>query len=170
MLNVFCNIYERLILNKIQEIFNFNSCQYGYTRWSSCKHASFLVNETISYIKKGGSPCYVISLDLRKAFDRVWRQGIFHKLHGKIDNAIWRALFKYYNSSVAFVQHNGTRSESFVSTQCVKVVFCRHTFLNFLLDDMINKCVDENVGAKIGDFNLSIISYCDDLLITYFTR
>ena len=43
-------------------------------------HASFIINEAISYYKKGGSPCYVITLDMKKAFDEMWRDGLFIKL------------------------------------------------------------------------------------------
>jgi hypothetical protein len=50
--NVFCNIYEKLILLKIHTVFNFNEKQFGYKRFSSCKHASFVINETINYYKK----------------------------------------------------------------------------------------------------------------------
>jgi hypothetical protein len=45
--SVISNLYERLILSKTFETFNFNKKQFGYRKFSSCKHASFLVNETL---------------------------------------------------------------------------------------------------------------------------
>ncbi len=70
---VFSNIHEMIILKKIDQIFKFNDKQFGYKSNTSCKHASFIINETLSYYKKGESPCFVISLDMEKAFDRMWR-------------------------------------------------------------------------------------------------
>ena len=73
--SVFCTLFEKCLLLKIDNIFKFNKCQFGYTNRTSCKHASFLIKEIINYYNSGGSPCYVVSLDLSKAFDRLWRDG-----------------------------------------------------------------------------------------------
>ncbi len=80
MSSVFSNIYEMIILKQIEEIFKFNNKQFGYKANTSCEHASFIINEAISYYKKSGSPRYVISLDMKKAFDKIWRNGLFSKL------------------------------------------------------------------------------------------
>lgn len=88
--------FEKIILARCSSLFKFNIAQFGYKYKTSCKHATFLVKEICNYNKNGGSPCYVISLDMTKAFDRTWRHGLFYKLSGKIDDVYWRALFNYY--------------------------------------------------------------------------
>lgn len=62
--NSISNIYEMILLNLIHSIFKFNNKQFGYKVNTSCKHASFIINESISHYKKGGSPCFVVSLDM----------------------------------------------------------------------------------------------------------
>ena len=69
--SVFSNLYEIILLEKMIHIFKFNDMQFGYKAITSCKHESFIINETLAYYKKGKSPCYVISLDMKKAFDRM---------------------------------------------------------------------------------------------------
>jgi hypothetical protein len=53
--NTYCLLYESLILDKIERIFNFNKNQFGYRMATSCKHASFVINETRHYMVSGGS-------------------------------------------------------------------------------------------------------------------
>ena len=39
-----------------------------------------VVNEVINYYQRGRSPSFVVSLDATKAFDKLWRAGLFFKL------------------------------------------------------------------------------------------
>ena len=118
--NTFSTIFEMTLLNKMDHIFQFNNKQFGYKANTSCKHASFIINETLSYYKKGDSPCYVISLDMKKAFDRMWCDGLFSKLKDKIEKSIWRALVNYYSVSKGKVKINNEFSNEFVIKEGVK--------------------------------------------------
>jgi hypothetical protein len=164
--SVFSNIYEMIILNQIEEIFKFNNKQFGYKANTSCKHASFIINEAISYYKKGGSPCYVISLDMKKAFDKMWRNGLFCKLIDKIEKPMWRAIYMYYKCSKAKVKINDIKSEEFTIKEGVKQGGILSPYLfNFFMNELLIESDELNLGAKIGTHNISLISYCDDLII-----
>ncbi len=67
----FCTLFEKCLLLKMENIFKFNKCQFVQINRTSCKYASFLIKEIMNYYNSGGSPCYVVSLDLSKAFDRL---------------------------------------------------------------------------------------------------
>ena len=163
----FAIIYEKLILTKI----NFNKDligpnQFGYKPNTSCKHAYFIVNETINYYNKGKSPLFIASLDATKAFDKLWRSGLFYKLKDKIDEFTWRAILSYYNESKIIVKLNGLSSETHQTTEGAKQGGVLSGFLfNFFLNEMINECLNANVGAKINKINVSVIAYCDDIVL-----
>lgn len=36
---------------------------------------------------------------------------------------------------------------------------------NFFINDLIEQCLKLNIGAKIGQRNVSVIAYCDDILL-----
>jgi len=107
--SVFWNIYETIILKQIEEIFKLNNKQFGYKANTSCKHESFIINEAFSYYKKGDSPCNVISLDMKKAFDKMWRNGLFCKLIDKIEKPMWRAIYMNFKCSKAKVKINNIK-------------------------------------------------------------
>ena len=164
--NTFSNIYEMILLDKMEHLFKFNNKQFGYKSNSSCKHASFVINETLSYYKKGGSPCYVISLDMKKAFDRMWRDGLFSKLKTKIEEPIWRALVNYYQNSKGKVKINYELSSEFIIKEGVKQGGILSPYLfNYFMNDLLNENDKKNLGASIGSYNVGLLSYCDDLII-----
>ena len=102
------------------ECFNdIHSNQFGYRKNSYCKQAHFLVNETINYYRQGGSKLHLVSLDATKAFDKLWRDGLFFKLIGKIPKELWRVLYLYYKCSQIKVKINGQTSDN-VFTQSTK--------------------------------------------------
>ena len=57
--------------------------QFGFKRSISTTHALFTFKETVVKYVEGDTQCHVVSLDAEKAFDKVWRAGLFHKLKEK---------------------------------------------------------------------------------------
>ncbi|CAF0768461.1 unnamed protein product [Brachionus calyciflorus] len=124
------------------------------------------INETINYYKNGGSEIKLASLDATKAFDKLWRAGLFKKLYSKIDIWIWRSIMSYYNKSKIIVKINQMKSNIYQSTEGVKQGGKLSAYLfNFFISDMLEESLKLNIGAKIGQTNVSIIAYCDDILI-----
>jgi hypothetical protein len=163
---VLSNMLESLILLRSPFLRGTSENQMGYKARTSCKHAFFLVNETISYYLSGGSPVFVISLDASKAFDKLWRAGLFHKIKPFMDPGLWRLLYNYYSKSSIIVKFNNEKSEIIKTSEGVKQGGILSPFLfNFFIDDLLRVCLGKELGAKVGGSNLSIIGYCDDLII-----
>ncbi len=55
------------------------------------------------------SNCHIVSLDAAKAFEKVWRDGLFEKLKPVTDPCTWRLLHRYYEESFAVVGLEGFR-------------------------------------------------------------
>ena len=164
--STFCTVYEKLLYAKTSHLFTFNNIQFGYKRVTSCKHASFVVKETINYYKRGGSPCYAASLDISKAFDKMWRNGLFYKMIGKIEDCYWRAIVLYYRSSIGYVKVGKKLSSAFVISEGVKQGGIISSYLfNYFLDGLLNDCISLGIGARIGRLNVCIVAYCDDITL-----
>ncbi|CAF1081344.1 unnamed protein product [Brachionus calyciflorus] len=61
---------------------------------------------------------------------------------------------------------NNEKSNEFLINEGVKQggILSPYSF-NFYVNDLIKSCVDANLGANIDCTNLSIIAYCDDIII-----
>ena len=118
-----------------------------------------LIDCIFSIYNRSKSSLYAVSLDCQKAFDKVWRAGIFHKLIGKIDKFAWRAIISYYNKSMIVVKLNKLISTTYKTSEGCKQGGVLSSFLfNYFINGMLEECLDSNLGAKIGKTNLSIIA------------
>ena len=114
-----------------------------------------------------GSPCYLISLDAAKAFDRVWRDGLLYKLINKINSYTWRIFKSYYDSSQGVIKKDDLNAADTFRIECgVKQGGVMSPLLyNFYINDLLEECLKSKLGARINNINVCIISYCDDIII-----
>ena len=79
---VVIKIFEMVILKRLEKFANdyFSHLQFGFKNGTGCIEASFLINEAISYFVERGSKGFACFLDVHKAFDTVWIDGLFFKL------------------------------------------------------------------------------------------
>lgn len=81
----FAAVFESLILLRLTDVISsIHPNQFGYRRATSCKHAYFVVNETLLFHKHNHTKFHISSLDASKAFDKMWRDGLF--IHNKLQN------------------------------------------------------------------------------------
>ena len=62
----------------------FSHLQFGFKNGTGCIEASFLINEAINHFAERGSKVFACFLDVRKAFDTVWIDGLFFKLFSEL--------------------------------------------------------------------------------------
>jgi hypothetical protein len=108
----------------------------------------------------------VVSLDAAKAFDKLWRDGLFYKLIPRTDASVWRPLYQYYGESSAIMNVEGYRSTPFKINEGVKQGGILSSFLfNFFLDDLLNSLMSMEIGGLLNGVNTSALAYCDGILL-----
>ena len=159
-------MFERIILRKIPTIHESHPNQFVYKPRTSCEHAYFVANEAVNYYRAGSTSMHIVSLDASKAFDKLWRDGLFFKLKDSCSPMIWRILYCYYKNSKIIVSMDNQRGQVICTTEGVKQGGVLSPFLfNFFMNDLLNSCTNLKIGAFIGKNNVSILAYCDDILL-----
>ena len=79
-----CKIYEMVLLNGLETYAKrrgfFSKMQFGFQEGVGCIEASFITLKTINHMLERGSKIFSCFLDVRKAFDTVWIDGLLYKL------------------------------------------------------------------------------------------
>ena len=106
---ILCKIYEMILLNTLEKFAKqqgfFSSLQFGFEEGVGCIEASFTIFETINHTLERGSKVFGCFLDVRKAFDTVWIDGLLYKLFTElgIEGKMWLAIKDLYTDVKARV-------------------------------------------------------------------
>ena len=105
-----------ILLNRLEKFAAqkgyFSELQFGFSEGVGCIEASFTILETINHMLERGSKVFGCFLDVKKAFDTVWIDGLLFKLFSDlgINGRMWLALKDLYTDIQARVLFAGSLS------------------------------------------------------------
>ena len=132
----------------------------------------FYSSESVYYVKENNSKLYTCFLDAQKAFDKVWHDGLFIKLHEMgLDLYLWKLIVSLHSDLYSYVLfrgfmsprfqiHKGTRQGGVLSPY---LFLC---FINALLDELC----ESKLGLIVNGINLTCPSVADDMLLQSLTK
>ena len=171
LLNVIGKVYERLILNRCMEMFQLlgvpNDFQFAYQENKSSVLSSFVLQEMISHNVERGSKVYCCFLDLSKAFDTVWLDGLFFKLFNiGMKGKSWRILREWYSKMSSCISLGKKLSPMFSVKQGVRQggVLYPWLFLCFN-NDLPDVLMSSNYGITTHDIHCNSILVADDITL-----
>ena len=140
--------------------------QGGFRPRRGCPDQLFTLVELLRNRGKKGTYCCFI--DVKKAFDRVFRAGLWERVAEEgVRGKMWRVLVSIYNTVESCVKVKEDLTEWFpVSTGvrqgCILSPFLYALFINGLVRE-INAL---NLGVKINnEYKLSALLYADDIVL-----
>ena len=76
-------LFERILLERVENSISkpLNCLQGRFRSGIGCNMTSLMLKECILYAKENYSKLFVCYLDVQKAFDRMWHNGLFVKLY-----------------------------------------------------------------------------------------
>lgn len=114
LLPVLGKLFEKLLLRKLEPLIDQNnlipSFQFGFRR----KHST--IDQALSVFQKAGAAlenrqfCCAVFLDVAQAFDKVWHQGLLHKLQLILPLSYCQLLQSYLTNRQFRVQSGSTHS------------------------------------------------------------
>ena len=163
--NVLAQILERIVLMKRKAIEK--TSKFQFKQRMSTMHPLLLLKELIAKHQKERIPLYIASLDSEKAYDSVWRDGMFFKLREAMDPIFWVILKDFYDKSDGVFKINGKTDPDVikVSRGVKQRGVLSPKLFNFFIDELIEEIIQLGFGCKIMDKRVPIMGYCDDTML-----
>lgn len=108
-------LLERILkyIDKTQQIFP-DPLQFGFRQEHGAIMSVYSLLEVAQFYTERNSYVFAAFLDNEKAFDRIWHNGLFYKLHELgIRGNILRLIINSYSNSFSFVRYEGEKSDIF---------------------------------------------------------
>ena len=130
-----------------------------------CTEASFTILEAINHMIESGSNVFTCFVDVRKAFDTVWIDGLLLKLFFEfgIKGRMWLALRSLYTGMKAHVLCFGSLSRKFDILQGtgqgrVLAPFMYKVYIN----DLLTELTSHSCAPSLNNLSLPSPSFADD--------
>ncbi len=140
--------------------------QAGFRKNRSTVDQLFILTELI---KNRRGETYVCFIDIQKAYDRVWRDGLWEKLYEYgMTGKMWRVLRNIYDSVESSVLVNDRQSRFFsIDTGLRQGCLLSPILFAIYINGLAEEITREKLGAKIvkySDDRIGILMYADDSL------
>ena len=104
---------------------------------------------------------------MRKAYDRVWRDGSWKALWQKgVRGRMWRVLKEYYKKVQSAVRLDGGNTEWFdVNVGVRQGCVISPLLFDVFVDGLAREVKALNLGVAAGGSRLSLLLYADDIVV-----
>ena len=128
---------------------------------------SLMFKECILYAKENHSKLFVCYLDVQKAFDRMWHNGLFVKLYDMgLRSNLLGIIIELHSDMISCVLYKGHKSDWFKILQGSRQggVLSPFMFLCYN-DDLLEQLTKCTVGFKMLNINVSCPTVADDMVL-----
>ena len=169
LLCIICKIYTAVLNDRLSRWCEENDIiaeeQGGFRPGRGCVDQLYvLINILRNRIGQWTHCCFI---DLRKAYDRVWRDGLWKRLWDEgIRGKMWRVCKNIYEKTQSCVLVSQERTEFFdvelgVRQGCVLSPILFSIYINTLAKEI----TESGIGIKIDEEKIAILLYADDIVI-----
>ena len=169
LLSIFSKVYEMIIWARLEPWWKENNViskfQGACCKGQSCVHTSLLLQESVASALETHDKVFVSYFDVSKAFDTVWMNGLFSKLHDMgIRGKLWRLMYRTYTGFHCRVRVAGSFSDWYPMSCGIHQggVLSLVKYLVFI-DELLVKLEKSNLCCKIDHIPSSPAGYADDL-------
>lgn len=166
-------LFNKIILKRLGNFFYTNNLirtnQIGFKENTRTSDHLFTLQSIIQNYKQKHKKVFAAFIDLKKAFDTVWRVGLFYKLlKQNVPKKIFNIIHSMYDNTNCKIKFFNGLSKPFKSERGVKQGDVLSPILfNFYINDIVNT-FESKPNTKpviIENVSINILLYADDIVI-----
>ena len=166
LLSTLSKVYDKLLLKRYEHWYKdkLSALQDIADDCSSSLTTALILHETIA---NNNGATYGALLDVQKAFDSVWINGMLYKLlQLGMDRRLWAIIFDSYTDFRCAVNIDGVLSEWFSPSQGVHQGDVMSMYLYCIYNnDLLEELLDVACPLKINNHILTCPAFADDVAI-----
>ncbi len=146
--------------------------QFGFRRGLSTAEPLFILSEALDhYVVERKLPLYVCFIDVRKAYDLLWRDGLIARLHSVgVKGTMLRIIRTMLNNTTASVLINDSMTEPIAISNGLKQGDNLSPLLFNIFFDSLAHCLNASSSPSIpkvsvGSVEFNHLMYADDLML-----
>ena len=164
---LFSRIYSERLPEDVESRGLLGEMQFGFRKGRSTLDAVFVLTQMLEKQKKAGKGVAMAFLDLRKAFDRVWREGMWKILEDLGYGGVFLEVVKGMYKENRVVAKLGDAQSKWVNLQEGLKQGCNLSPVLFALyvRDLSVKLMESNLGLSWGELRIPGVFFADDMVI-----
>ena len=161
-------MFEKVINNRIKSALSFAEAQAGARERRSSVDQLFILKSVIQQRKFQRKQTYIALIDIEKAFDYTWREGMFYNLWQRgVRGKIWRIMYNLCQDQVTTINTKyGPTNEIKLENGIRQGKVLSGPEFGALVDEVEVELRAEGLGIKYGHLMISSLSFMDDITIT----
>ena len=139
--------------------------QGGFRWWRGCPELIYLLREVTDVAREEGMPVFSAFLDTRKAYDTVWRDGLWTKLWDEgVQGKMWRAMRESYEGTAARVRVGDRISRPFSTVAGVRQGSVASPVLySVFINGLVKEMKRLGLGLTLGGVYVGCMLFADDV-------
>ena len=156
---------QHIVLERIKDTLPQNPLQFGFTSGASPTLAILAVSEAIANAHDRREALYLLTCDVRKAFDVVRQDSLTRKLFNHVDSHSWKFVIQNL-ATLAHVKLTGTLGDSFNALQGVGQgkILSTHCY-KIYVDNLLDRLENSTYGYQIGGTYVGSPTCADDVIL-----
>ena len=159
--------WSKIRSDVVPSISELNIVQYclqrGFRSGIGCNMTSLMLKEYILYAKENHSKLFVY-LDVQKAFDRMWHNGLFVKLYDMgLRPKLLGIIIELHSDMISCVLYKGHKSDWFKILQGSRQGGLLSPFMFLCYNHDLLELTKCTVGFKMLNINVSCPTVADDM-------
>ena len=170
MMSVVSKVFEKVLDNRIrvwgERTGVLSDLQGGFRTNRGTVDQLFILNEIVAHRRENGESTFLTFIDVSKAYDRVWRPGLWFKL-GEIGlGNLGFMIQEMYRKVVRAIMVNGQLTEDFKVEAGVPQGAILSPFLYAVyIDGLHNALREAGLGVRIFGRLVPLLMYADDIVV-----
>ena len=173
LLDIVGKVFAKVCARRLEKQVSMAREQAGFTAGRGCEYNLYVLLQVLQRRKFEGKDTFLFFLDVRKAFDTVWRDGLLEKLWGLgVKGKLWRAFRAMYAKNKSAILVNGVPTRWFDILQGTRQGATESPLLfKIFIDGLVEELAKLKLGIEIDVGKLlDGLLFADDIVLAAASR